>query len=194
MASKKGNIKKKVLVLCSGGIDSTALMFFYKKLGFHVTAFFVNYKQQSKKYELQAVKSICNQYKFTLKSIEIKGKFTFGEGDIIGRNLFLISSALLFSNLKSGIIAIGVHAGTDYIDCSASFINKCNETFTLYSDGKIILAAPFMDWSKSNIIQYCHVENIPLSLTYSCERGTLPACGMCGTCKEINKIYARKDK
>lgn len=53
----------------------------------------------------------------------------FSDGLIMGRNLFLLSSALMYKRIKSGIIAIGIHAGTDYVDCGKAFIDNVNQVW-----------------------------------------------------------------
>jgi 7-cyano-7-deazaguanine synthase len=46
------------------------------------------------------------------------------------------------------------------------------------------LGAPFATWTKQDIIAYCRTRNVPVHLTYSCERGTEPPCGTCLSCKD----------
>lgn len=186
--------KSKVIILHSGGIDSTALIRFYQKLGFNPTSFFVDYGQLAKKAEAKAVKKICGYYEIESKKVQIHSTVKFGSGDVLGRNLFLISTALMFSKMQKGIIGIGIHAGTEYIDCNDPFVKACNEILLQYSDGKIMLSTPFLKLSKFDILQYCKGEEVPLELTYSCEKGAAVPCGTCGTCRELKTIYARKDK
>jgi len=186
--------KGSITILHSGGIDSTALIHFYKKMDFNITSFFIDYGQLARKTELAAVKKVCRYYEISSKNIQVLGAAKFGPGDILGRNLFLISTALMFSKMQNGIIGIGIHAGTDYIDCNEPFVNACSEIIQLYSSGTIVLGTPFLKLSKFDILQYCRAEGVPLGLTVSCEKGKIPACGTCGTCKELKKLYARKDK
>jgi 7-cyano-7-deazaguanine synthase len=47
--------RKHVLVLSSGGVDSTGCIQFFKKLKFEVEAIFFDYGQPAKKYELKAI-------------------------------------------------------------------------------------------------------------------------------------------
>lgn len=186
--------KTNVTILHSGGIDSTALIHFYKNLGFSITALFIDYGQEAKKQELIAVEEICKYYKVSSKKIRLVSTTKFNSGEILGRNLFLISTAFMFSKMRSGIIGVGVHADTDYIDCNEPFVKACNDILQLYSSGKIVLGTPFLKLSKFDILQYCRAEEVPLHLTSSCEKGAVPPCGTCDTCKELKELYARKDK
>ena len=60
--------------------------------------------------------------------------------------------------------------------------------------GKITLSAPFVDWTKKQIFDYCRLEKIPLELTYSCELGKNQPCGECSSCKELTALYETKNK
>ena len=54
---------KKVLVLHSGGIDSTGCISYYLKNGFEVKTLFVNYGQKSAPNELQSVLKVGLYYR-----------------------------------------------------------------------------------------------------------------------------------
>lgn len=179
---------KASIVLLSGGIDSTACTHFLINQGFSVTGFFVDYGQLSRRYEEASAREVCNFYGIELKTCLISSDVFFKTGEIVGRNASLIFLALMFSGLKQGIISLGVHSGIPYYDCSLEFFNQANSMIQNYSSGKIILFAPFLDWTKSDIIRYCKENNIPLNLTYSCERGAQPPCGKCDSCRDRNQL------
>ena len=90
---------------------------------------------------------------------------------------------------SSGLIAIGIHSGTNYFDCSTSFFQSVAQIVEGYTDNTIQITAPFLTWSKKDIIQYCFLEGIPLELTYSCELGLQQPCSKCLTCKDLITIY-----
>src|ERR1051325_5386761 len=135
--------KNRVTVLHSGGIDSTATIHFYKKMGYEITSLYIDYGQVSNKYEKKAVKKLSSFYKVKLNIIKVNSNKSFHEGLVSGRNLFLLSAALMYTKMKTGIICIGIHKGTDYIDCSKEFLHNVNQIFTQYSNGKISANAPF---------------------------------------------------
>ena len=53
----------------------------------------------------------------------------------------------------------------------------------LYSEG-VQLAMPFLHWTKAEVFEYCLIKDVPLHLTYSCERGLDPPCGYCLSCMD----------
>ena len=163
MISKRGY----VLILTSGGIDSTACINFYKKIDFKTEAIFVDYGQKAKSKELAAIKSIVKYFKIKLKVVRIKNKNKFDKGEVLGRNAFLIFTALLNFSQRNGIIALGIHSGTNYFDCSEGFTNQVNEIIGTYSQGAIKIGTPFLKFNKKEIYEYCISERVPIDLTYS---------------------------
>lgn len=61
-----------VTVLYSGGMDSTAVIHFYKKMGYYITTLFIDYGQVSGKYERTAVERICKEYKIQNQILRVK--------------------------------------------------------------------------------------------------------------------------
>jgi 7-cyano-7-deazaguanine synthase len=54
-----------------------------------------------------------------------------------------------------------------------------------YTYGKVVMAAPFVDWNKVDIAIYCVTEGLPMDLTYSCELGLDQPCGRCKSCIDL---------
>lgn len=171
-------------ILMSGGIDSTACAHFLLKHDFAIEGLYFDYGQAAKEIEEQTVKRIAEYFGIYIKIERALVGREFKEGELIGRNAFLIFSALMTMDLKKGILAIGIHSGLSYYDCSINFFKKINTIVKEYTDGQIEVMAPFLEWNKGEIIEYCVKNQIPLELTYSCERGDLPGCGECLSCKD----------
>jgi 7-cyano-7-deazaguanine synthase len=178
-----------VLVLLSGGIDSTACLHYYLSEKFSLECIFIDYGQKSKKYELESAKKITEYYDIKLIELKIDSLKDYDEGEIVGRNSFLVISTIMNIENNYRIIGMGIHKGTPYYDCSESFLKTMNDLLHGYFNGKVMLDAPFITWDKPMIINYCYDNNIPLDSTYSCEKGVKPPCGDCLSCldrKEIN--------
>jgi 7-cyano-7-deazaguanine synthase len=179
---------KHVTILCSGGIDSTACIHYYKTLKFNVQGVFIDYGQLSVNNELYAVKRISKYFEIPLKIVSVKGLGRMKGGLINGRNLFLTSIALM--NLKcQGLIASGIHDGTLYSDCSLSFLESVQKVVDIYFAGAVVVDAPFIKFTKIEIWNYCLENRIPLELTYSCELGESQPCGKCNSCKDLLLLY-----
>lgn len=179
-----------VLVLLSGGIDSTASIVFYLKQKFDVQSIFIDFGQLSAKNEYQAATKISKYYKIPLTKITCSNFHNFSKGFILGRNAFFLFTALMQFKFKSGLIAIGIHSGTPYIDCSDLFIQNLQSIFDLYTDGRIQIGTSFLKWNKIEIWDFCKQENIPIELTYSCELGNEQPCNECLSCKDLMLLNA----
>ncbi|HEV8286866.1 MAG TPA: 7-cyano-7-deazaguanine synthase [Chitinophagaceae bacterium] len=188
MLNKKAD--HKVIVLHSGGIDSTACIDFYLNQGSSALSVFIDFGQLSAKQEFQAVSKICSYYKIKNQRLKVSGLPRYKKGLIEGRNLYLVSSALIMGKISYGIIALGIHAGTNYVDCSQNFIEQVNKILEFHTNGRVIVNAPFMDWHKNEIWKYCISRKVPIGLTYSCELGLKQPCGKCQSCKDLKRLYA----
>jgi 7-cyano-7-deazaguanine synthase len=171
--------KTDVFVLASGGIDSTACVAYYLSEGFQVRGLFINYGQLAAERETEAVAKIMEHYDVPLDRIVVSFGREWRRGFIPGRNAFLLYAALMSFRYESGLIALRIHAGTGYWDCSQEFIQYTKPVFEAYTKGSVCVDAPFIRWNKAEIWQYCLKMGIPLKYTYSCELGRVQPCGEC---------------
>ena len=61
------------VVLLSGGIDSTACLDFYSKLGRPLCALFVDYGQPAAVQEIRTATAVAERYRVSLKFLKLKG-------------------------------------------------------------------------------------------------------------------------
>lgn len=188
-SSRSRTYRHQVLVLVSGGIDSATCLAFYKRKRVEVEALFVDYGQPAKRAERTAARSIAAHYKIPLHEVRVHGLPVKDEGYVPGRNAFLVASALAIGIVESGLIALGIHAGTNYPDCTPSFISACQKIADVYANGVIQVTAPFLEWSKGEVILQARKSRVPLRLTYSCERGRAKACGKCLSCQDLRGVH-----
>ncbi len=187
----KPSAEKIATVLLSGGIDSAACTHLLASQGFSVSGLFIDYGQAARRLEEASAEKIADYYKLDLTKCRLTSNVNFKSGEIIGRNAFLIFSALMFSDITKGIIALGIHAGTRYYDCSPEFYEIANSIVENYTSNEVKLFAPFLSWTKGDILSYCKRNKMPFDLTYSCENGSNPPCGVCDSCKDRAHIYAK---
>lgn len=180
----------KVWVLISGGIDSSACLAFYLQHDFSVEGIFIDYGQSAALRESQAVKALSDHYGIPLRSLQLHGAKKKSKGLIYGRNVFLLFTALMEVGTSSGLIAIGIHSGSPYYDCSGDFLERVQPMFDAYTDGRIRPSAPFLEWSKREVWDFCHTAEVPINLTYSCELGEEQPCGKCLSCKDLEALRA----
>lgn len=181
-------LSRSAAVLLSGGIDSTSCAHLLQKQGYDVKGVFVDFGQASATMERQAVREIGTHLGIAVETIAASADTKFGAGELIGRNSFLIFSALLLGRCHRGVVVLGIHSGTPYFDCSPAFIERMDPLVQECSNGKVAVSAPFLTWSKDDIYSYFLSSGLPLDLTYSCERGTSTPCGTCASCKDRARI------
>ena len=168
----------------SGGIDSTACAHLLAQQGEDVDGIFIDYGQPAAKVEERAVTAITTRLGIHLAIWRVSTPEPFTAGELIGRNAFLIFAALFLTRARPGMLAMGVHSGTRYYDCSEPFVAALARLVAEHTDGRVSFVAPFANWSKRDIYEYFVGAGLPIDLTYSCEVGSEPACGKCTSCRD----------
>lgn len=178
------------VVLVSGGVDSAACVDFYERQRLAVSGLHVTYGQPAARHEAAAATAIAHYYGIPLTLIRLVGARPKSDGELLGRNALLLFTALMELDARSAILALGVHSGTPYYDCSSSFLATVQSIVDGQSDGRIRVVAPFLEWTKKEIWDYCLEHRVPIDLTYSCERGLDHPCGVCLSCRDLEALRA----
>ena len=209
---------KKCVVLLSGGIDSTVLM--YSLIAdYEVHPLTINYGQRHKK-EIMAARSVCeargewllHRWKcvnllalqcllpsaLTDASVEVPlGQYkeeTMKQTVVPNRNMiFLAVAAGYAEGLGAEYVAYAAHASDAaiYPDCRPEFIESVGRTIKLATSGKVELIEPFTYKSKADIVELGRKLNVPLRLTWSCYKGEELHCGLCSTCLERIEAFKK---
>ncbi len=179
-----------VLVLLSGGIDSAACVDFYQSQGSDVSALYVDYGQAAELKERPSAEAVAHHFDIPLQILICHGAHSKEGGEIQGRNAFFAFTGLMEWGKTSGLIVTGIHAGTEYGDCSPRFVELVNSLFEVYSMGQVCFAAPFLEWHKADVWEYSKQRRVPEDLTYSCEIGLTQPCGRCVSCHDLEILNA----
>lgn len=171
-------------VLMSGGIDSTACAHLLQNRGNTIRGVFIDYGQAAAKFERRAAEEVAALLKAPLVIVAASGGVGFSSGELVGRNAFLIFSALFLSRCHAGLLAIGTHSGTPYYDCSPAFFDLIARLVGEHTDGAVSLVAPFLHWTKAQVFDYFTASGLPVGATYSCEAGIESGCGACASCRD----------
>ena len=174
------------LILASGGIDSSTLLWLSTQQGLAPTALFIDYGQPAAEAEAEAVARICGSLQAPWRVIRYKGA-RLGAGEIRGRNAYLLHTALLEFPACSGVVALGIHAGTGYADCSPEFMEVMQSSYQFHTRGAITTVAPFLNWTKQDVYRLATKLNVPLALTHSCEADNRH-CGRCRSCLDRRQL------
>jgi 7-cyano-7-deazaguanine synthase len=148
----------------------------------------MTYGQPAAKHEAAAATAIAHHYRIPLTFVRLVGGRPKSDGELLGRNAFLLFTALMEIKAISAFLALGIHSGTPYYDCSSSFITTVQTIIDGQCDGRIRVVAPFLEWTKKEIWEYCIEHRVPTDLTYSCERGLDHPCGICLSCRDLEAL------
>lgn len=189
------NSKLSVTLCCGGGVDSTALMKYYLDLGYIVRGVHFDYGHPACLGERRALMAISNYYDVLVEYSQILpaiSNVSETSVELNGRNALFVLSALNQVNQNEGLISLGIHAYSPYYDCSPSFVKNFQALLDGYYKGTVILDAPFLNFSKGDIFNYCREIRAPIELTHSCEKLSDQACGSCSSCMERNYYDSSK--
>lgn len=201
---------EKAVIILSGGLDSTTLLYDIIHNGYDVTALSFNYGQKHKK-ELDVARkttaklniphkiidlSIVGREIFitsalTNNQIEIPNGF-YDEGNmratvVPNRNMIMLSLAASYAfSINASHIYYGAHAGdhTIYPDCRREFIEAMGNVIEIADWNKATLEAPYLNLDKGDIVIKGLQLGVDYSLTWTCYKGGELACGKCGACQE----------
>jgi 7-cyano-7-deazaguanine synthase len=152
-----------------------------------VEGIFFDYGQPAAPREQVAARAIAEHLDIQLSVVTLRGPAKHGAGEVRGRNAFLIFGAIVLKPWPAGIVALGIHSGTTYYDCSSSFVKATAALVAEHTDGTLTLLAPFLEWSKKQVYDYFVSVRLPIELTYSCEAGTEP-CAVCHSCRDRSAL------
>ena len=108
--------------------------------------------------------------------------------------LFLSTAASIALSIGCSVVYYGAHsddwAGDAYPDCSPEFVEAMAHAIVRGTGGELRMEAPFVTWSKADIVALGLELNVPYALTWSCYEGGAEPCGTCATCLDRARAFA----
>lgn len=108
--------------------------------------------------------------------------------------LFLSAAASIALSKGCEAIYYGAHsddaAGNAYPDCSDAFNRAMGEAIRIGSGRQLRVEAPFVSWTKADVVKKGLELGVPYELTWSCYEGNEKPCGKCGTCIDRAQAFA----
>lgn len=190
----------KIILLFSGGLDSTTLLYFLRE-GNEVIPLSFDYGQRHRK-ELDAARLIDPSTQILTfpqlqqtKSEIPDGHYNDETMKVMvypNRNMVMLSLAVgIAVDRKADAVAYAAHAGdhTIYPDCRPEFHEALHKAILLGNWHQVSLIAPFIRFNKAEIVVVGHKLGVPFEKTWSCYRGGAQHCGTCGTCYERREAF-----
>lgn len=192
---------KKSLILFSGGLDTTVLLYQLVNEGIPVQCLTFDYGQQAKE-EIEHAKQTCEKLNISyevmdITSLNISGEL--GEGgniensvDIIipNRNSIFLAIATNYA-ITHGceIVYIGSKLGeTACLDETYEFIEEYNRLNAKSDITQVKIKAPLIYMDSEDVIEEALKLNVPLVDTWSCFGKEKTRCKKCKNCKALKTI------
>jgi len=190
-----------MVVLASGGLDSTLVGLLAQEEGISIAPLFVDYGQRAVEQEWMACQAVHKYLGLPQpKKMDLSGfgeiistGLTSLEKDVKteaftpGRNLlFLLAGTSYAYQIGANSVAIGLLSEkfSLFPDQKALFLEKAEQTLAVAVGRPIRILAPLFEFSKADVCQLAHQKGI--EGTYSCHKGSEKPCGECIACLEFS--------
>jgi 7-cyano-7-deazaguanine synthase len=205
------------IILLSGGMDSTTLLYQYKNSIKLAVSF--DYGSKHNKTEIEYAKITCKKLNIKHEVITLAFINKLFKSDLLksgkeipkghyqsesmkstvvpfrnGIMLSIVGGLAESENCKGILIAnhFGDHA--IYPDCRKIFIDSMSDAIKNGTYNKIKILAPYTNLTKRKIAIKGKKLKIDYNTTYSCYNGKKNHCGECGTCVERKEALFGFDK
>lgn len=214
--------EKTAVVICSGGMDSTTLLYDVLSQGYKVHVISFDYNQKHR-IELSKVAQTCGKFGLVHKVLDIsvlnevapsaltRESISVPEGHyaddnmkltvVPNRNMVMLSLAAAYAiSIKADKLYYGAHSGdhTIYPDCRPEFVEAMVQAIKLGDWHRVILEAPYSALDKGDIAIRGKELNVDYSLTWTCYNPQATdtevlACGKCGACTERLEAFQKAE-
>lgn len=211
MKRKRATSKRpgKAVVLFSGGLDSTTVLYHVLAKGYEPTCLLFDYGQRHRK-ELTCAEKTAKRLGVPMEKVKTalpwrgsalldkEAKLPKGRAHrasipatyVPGRNIIFLSYAV---SLAEAIGARHVFIGANqidysgYPDCRGEFLKAFEEAALQGTRAGarrkgIRIHAPLLDMTKADIVRLALKLGVPIDDTWSCYRGGRTPCGVCDSC------------
>jgi 7-cyano-7-deazaguanine synthase len=207
---------KKVLISCSGGLDSVTVAYMLKEQGYDVALVYFLYGCKAENKEKQRVEQIAAHGGFSLMFAELPKVFSgtivsntyhkqgieaseYAYDWVSARNLLMLSTLTAMAEThKYGYIAFGgnLEEAGSYPDNEQEFGNLFNAIlpYATQNGYAVELLQPLSTFMKHEIVSEGIRLNVPYELTWSCYGDGDNHCGECGPCFMRKTAFKRNSE
>lgn len=207
-------MKKKVVVLVSGGMDSVSALYEANHTYQVVGALSFDYGSKHNHKEIPFAEYHCQRLGIPHRAIQLDFVGQLFKSDLLKsggaipdghyeeqtmkqtvvpfRNGIMLSIAGGYAeSIEAQGLVIAAHAGDHaiYPDCRDDFMKAMADAIRLGTYAQIKILRPFIRSTKAEIARRGHELGVDFAKTWSCYKGGNTHCGTCGTCVERREAF-----
>jgi 7-cyano-7-deazaguanine synthase len=204
MTERKPN---KVVLLASGGLDSTTLAYWLSAKKVSFIPLFIDYGQHCSQTEFETLKTVLPKTAVRkITAVRIADIYRGSSSRLISapdlwnesvtgddlylpyRNLLMLTVGAAFAQARQCTRLYSAFINSNHakeIDCSTRFFEKLGAILSDY--GAVRITMPFRNLSKSQVAAIGLRLGAPIARTYSCQAAKSVPCGACPNCVDRAK-------
>lgn len=200
----------RAVVLVSGGMDSATAAFEARERGYDLAFLHTSYGQNTADREFECARRLAAHLDVAdFLHVETEHLARIGASSLTDDDMAVEDANLADDEVpdtyvpfrNANLLSMAV-SYAEASDCEAVFVGAHSEDFSGYPDCRpvffeafqrvvdtgtraeteIDVVAPFVEWSKTEIVERGLELGVPYELTWSCYREEEPACGTCDAC------------
>lgn len=204
----------KSVVIFSGGLDSTVLLYHLRAAGDELLALSIDYGQRHRK-ELEYAQKTANNLQIPWELADLRGiAHLIANSSLTNAGIAVPHGHYAAESMKATVVpnrnmimlavaggwaiaqradrlVYGAHTGdhTIYPDCRPEFVQALGHALELADWHRLELCTPFIGMTKGEIVRRGAELNVDFTATWSCYEGGAVHCGKCGTCFERREAF-----
>lgn len=207
-------MKKKVVVLVSGGMDSVAALYQAHTEHTVVGAVSFDYGSKHNHKEIPFAAWHCRQFGIPHRAISLDFVGQLFKSDLLKSGGAIPDGHYEQQNMKQTVVpfrngimlaiaggyaesieaqglVIAAHSGDHaiYPDCREDFMKAMGDAIRLGTYAAVEILRPFIHNTKAEIARRGHELGVDFAQTWSCYKGGDIHCGTCGTCVERREAF-----
>ena len=211
-------MNKKAVIILSGGIDSTTLVYSSIDQGYEVECLTILYGQRHAR-EADSARRVAEKLGLPHKIVNLSqlggilsgSALTDSKVDVPevpetaehydtlkttivpNRNAIFLSVAVGYAvSVHADNVFFGAHSSDRgvYPDCREEFVEAFQTAERLATDEPYLnILAPFVGMEKADIVRLGEKLGVPFGETWSCYKGGRVHCGVCSSCRERKRAF-----